>query len=35
MNRVAVAEELANADRYLRTVFPQYDSYPEGVREVL
>lgn len=35
MNRVAVAEELANADKYLRTVFPEYDSYPEGVREVL
>ena len=35
MNRVAVAEELANADKYLRTVFPEYDSYPEGIREVL
>lgn len=35
MNRAAVAEELTNADSYLRTIFPDYDSYPQGVREVL
>lgn len=34
-NRRAVKEELAEAEKYLRTVFPDYDSYPQGVKEVL